>query len=594
MRKIAKVHLKSSIYFKNTLGFLILMIAIYILSVYIFQITNRTMIIQADASIKKQLTIYLNNLESELIRTNLMQTDLTVDSDLNDLKFVTQQEITPDDIKKINNVIDKLTYIKNNSNNVLSTSAYMVNLGMKLNSTGGNSSYENIERNLLVKKFEKNKLNKGISLIDSELYIQSTPFYWNGKIKDLPFVLETHLSKINILKNINQYNISPDAKSYFIFEDEKIILSSDIKDHFPTITNLLKRLDSITKEDIHREKLWGEKYIVVNYYSDFFNARYIQLIPEKVLLANVNKFSRIFIFFSILVFLAVIIYTTYIYFLLKSPMDILIGSFSEVEKGNFDLQIKRKQQDEFSLVYNSFNTMVFKIKTLINEVYVQKILNQKSELRQLQSQINPHFLYNSFFILRNRISRKSFDSAEQFCDMLGQYFQYITQNYKDFSTLKDEIQHAKLYADIQAVRFSSRINIQFQQLPEKYHDIIVPKLIMQPILENAFKYGLENKEFDGKLIVSYEELDQYLYINVDDNGDSFSSQPQNIEKMQEIFNNHQEIKEPSGLMNIHKRIQLFSDKRSGIFLSKSKIGGLRVTLKFYLQGGTSHDHDTNS
>jgi two-component system, sensor histidine kinase YesM len=587
------VNIKSSIYVKNTLGFLCVMIIIYALSTYLFQSNSQTMIINSNESVEKQLATYLKYLELDLIRTNLMLTDLTVDNDINDLKTVSPQELTPDVITKINTVFDKLNAIENSSSNIISSSVYLFRLEMKLNSDGARVSYDSIDPSLISKIYTGKKLNKGIVLIEDELFIQTAPYYLGGEYNKDSFLLESHLSKSNIIKNINQYNLFPSALSYFIFEQENIVLSSDISEHSSDILQLMNYLDDNRENTIISKTLWGEDYVVFQYRSDFLDARYIQLVPEDLLLADSNRFKHSFILFTYLALFITIAYTTYIYFLVKTPMDKLVDSFKQVENENFNIKIDRKQKDEFSIVFNSFNSMVYKINTLINEVYVQKILNQKSELRQLQSQINPHFLYNSFFILRNRITRKNYTGAEEFCEMLGQYFKYITQNYKDYTTLKDEVYHARIYSTIQATRFSSRMSIDFQELPEKYNTLNVPKLIMQPILENSFKYGLENKEFDGELKVSFEEDSNFLLIHVEDNGDSFLAHKENIDKMQLLFEKHNEVKEPTGLINIHKRIQLFLDSQSGISFSKSELGGLKVSLKLNLLGGYSHDNHSN-
>lgn len=132
------------------------------------------------------------------------------------------------------------------------------------------------------------------------------------------------------------------------------------------------------------------------------------------------------------------------------------------------------------------NDMEDRLSRLIEEVYVQKNLTQKAQLKQLQAQINPHFLYNSFFTLSRRIKRQDYDNAEEFARHLGNYFKYLTRDGSDFIALRQEVEHAKSYATIQQARFSSRVRVCFEQLPDSCSGLMVPRLILQPLLENSF------------------------------------------------------------------------------------------------------------
>jgi two-component system sensor histidine kinase YesM len=584
---------RRTIFFKTSLGFLFVILIIYLMSIFIFRFSSQTLLIRENDSLKKQIGIYFNEFESELNRIDLAQTELLADYDVNMLMLSNSDSFATDLTNRINRVIERLNVLKNSSTIINMSSLYLPNFEIKLNAKGTQGSYIGFDKKKLEEILFKYKLNSKITFIDNDIYILSKAFYDREDFNNLPVLFETQLSKTNIIKNINQFNFDSESKSFLIFEENQEILTSETIGNLSEISQLADQLKTADPVKINRFELAGIKYIGIYFYSSYLNASYLQLIPEKAILSYVHDLNNIFLIVSIIVFLSVIIYTFLIYFLFKNPMDTLVKAFTEVENGDLSLQIQRKQQDEFTLVYNSFNTMVAKIKTLIDEVYMQKILNQKSELRQLQSQINPHFLYNSFFILRKRITGKTYEEAEQFCEMLGQYFKYITQNYNDYSTLNDEVKHAKIYAKIQGARFSSRIEIIFPDLPQKFHEIIVPKLIMQPILENAFKYSLEQKVFDGKLRISYEEDKLHLNIHIDDNGESFTSNTDSINLLQQLFTNHNEIKEPSGLINIHKRLQLFFDEQSGISVSINEWNGLRVTLKLHLQGGNPDVHNSH-
>ena len=171
-----------------------------------------------------------------------------------------------------------------------------------------------------------------------------------------------------------------------------------------------------------------------------------------------------------------------------------------------------------------------RIQDLIQEVYEQKELKQRAELKQLQEQINPHFLYNSLFSIRSKIYREEYESAEELTELLGRYFRYLTRNAQDYVELSQEVDHAYCYARIQASRFAARMEIRLAELPEEMQKLKVPRLIIQPLLENALEYGLGDKEENGLLAVSYEEKDGRFYIHSEDNG---SVTEEVLEKMRE-------------------------------------------------------------
>ena len=225
--------------------------------------------------------------------------------------------------------------------------------------------------------------------------------------------------------------------------------------------------------------------------------------------------------------------------------------------------------------------MVENTKNLIEQVYEQKILSQRSELKQLQSQINPHFLYNSFFIISLSARRGDMEFVERFTAQLGQYFQFIVKNDRDLIPLSEEIAYAKLYADIQMTRFSNRVAIKIEEAPEQYKSMLVPRLIVQPLIENALAYGLEKKKKDGRLHIFFREENNFFVIYVEDNGDFITEET--LETMRAKLKENTTGTKMSGLFNIHRRLEIQYENESGLFFSKLPEGGLQVKLKIRIE-----------
>ena len=551
----------------------IVLFSIYFLGLVIFNMTAKAMINQIKDSAQEQISHYFSAFENDLLRLSKSQASLLADKDLSDFVLAGEVEFDYDLVRQINRIIDKLTNIADNNENVGRISVYLNEMDIRLNSRG----YPSYDQKQDVPFGVKSKSGE-ISVEKDGLFIRSIPGYTLDPDGDIPYLVETKLSDANILKSIDQYKVNRSCKNYLFFNGTDYILTDD---------ELVEGIELILTEEnpgeflVTKESGNDEKYTIIKSYSDLFDITYIQFIPEASILSPLQRIRFFYFLFSVLVVAAAAVIIVTMYYLIKKPVDILVRSCREVEKENFSIRIIHKSISEFDTVYNAFNKMVDRIDVLISQVYKQKILAQKAELRQLQSKINPHFLYNSFFVLRNCISVKKYGEAEEFCDMIGKYFQYITKSNDSFSSLADEIRHARLYADIQAMRFSERLRVEFAADPAGADRVQVPKVILQPLIENSFKYGLEDKEYDGLLRVSFECREEWIYIIVEDNGEELLRNPGRLDEIK--ISLMKENPDSSGLSNIYSRIHIWSGGNSTLLVSQSELGGLKVVIRLYTE-----------
>lgn len=297
---------------------------------------------------------------------------------------------------------------------------------------------------------------------------------------------------------------------------------------------------------------------------------------ENVFFHILEKFQKGFLLITAVAIGLIVFYTIYLKGLIKKPLDTLGAAFLQVENGDFNVSIRHDNADEFKNIFHRFNAMVVKLNNLIDQVYRQKILMQKAELKQLQSQINPHFLYNSFFILNTMSRIGDYENLEKFTLQLGDYFRFITRSAADEIAMRREVEHARTYTDIQSMRFSNRIRVEFDELPEPYENLIVPRLILQPVIENSFEHGLEQKASDGILRIRFQALENGLNTIVEDNGeDASASMIKSLSASLTEDNMHKEI---TGIININQRLKLKFGEKSGVFVERSELGGVKVIL----------------
>lgn len=321
------------------------------------------------------------------------------------------------------------------------------------------------------------------------------------------------------------------------------------------ILQSIKNKDGVYDDQAKSIIVNKEKFLTVIRKSDIFGV-FVQYNPEKEVLRSLEVYKWLVLFYIVLMSVIALGFSAYTENNIHRPLLKLLRAFSRVQSGLFlsGPQLTSNKANEFSYLYDGFNQMTQEIKNLIDEVYIQKNLTQKAELKQLQSQINPHFLYNSFFSLSRKIKRGDASGAEEYAKFLGVFFRFLTKNDADYVTLFNEIEHARSYTNIQHTRFSDRIHIDFEELPKEFNDFLVTRLIMQPIIENAFEHSLENME---ELELLTAKLEQ---------------------------NNSQEI---TAIINIHRRLKIYFWESSGLTLSKSRLGGLEVIIRMIKTRGHS-------
>lgn len=301
----------------------------------------------------------------------------------------------------------------------------------------------------------------------------------------------------------------------------------------------------------------------------YAKGEYYQIIPRDVLFFTIKSNSTYSIVFSLVVFAAVCVFLLGVRYMVHRPMHELITAFEHVSMKDFGYRANMPDTSDFAYLFEGFNTMTEQIEAMVEREYKYEAMVKNAELRQLQAQINPHFLYNSFFMLNQMITRGQHEESKHVARLLGAYFKYITRNDDGEVTLADEWHHAKLYCDIQALRFVGRITIEFASLPDSVASLCVPRLIIQPVLENAFQHGMENVEADGLIRVSCEVVDRYVTISIEDNGQSLTDDA--LANLAASLTGAGS----SGLHNIAKRLFIYFGG-SVVAVARSPLGGLCV------------------
>lgn len=519
-----------------------------------------------------QAEYYLQSFDNELDHVRQLQNDFFNDRKLT---FIIAPDMNIDDYEKrdcILSVKERIDTVTGVSKLVEDGVLYLPKTEYKIFPAAVNSMRE---ADMEQMKWYLNYADDQIHYDGNNFFIVKTgvPRIQSDSIPNHVFVI--YFSKNEIMKDLAVVNISDDSGAFWYNEKEDVLVEHSNGEAVGSqLLPLLNKKKSGEYESVQRLNVQGRDYLVfVGGYGNL--GLFVQYELEASVMKPILQFRNLaFVVLGLLTILAVVL-GVYFVVSLHQPINSLLNGFRRVQSGNWKEHIEDKRKDEFNQLYQGFNDMEDQIEKLINEVYVQTNLTQRAQMKQLQAQIAPHFLYNSFFLLSRRVKRHDYENAELLAKHLGTYFQYLTRNEADYVPLKLETDHARSYAAIQGARFVNRIHIDFDEIPAAFERIMVPRLILQPLLENAFEYGLENKAVDGVLKVHFEETLDEWQIWVEDNGEDTSD-----EKLREIASSLAQEKqgEITGIYNIHMRLQNYFHGRGGIRIQRSVIGGTAVSI----------------
>lgn len=287
--------------------------------------------------------------------------------------------------------------------------------------------------------------------------------------------------------------------------------------------------------------------------------------------------------------LAIVTFLIYISRYIRKPVTILGAAFEELEQDQ-NVQIEDyPYHDEFSGLYSGFNDMSRRLRENIRQNYQQKIELQRAQLKQLQAQIDPHFLYNSLFLIKSRVARKDYEGVEELAGLLGDYYRFLNRNERDIVQLEYEVENACAYGRIQAARFSERMCFISERCPLEYRNAWVPRLILQPLVENALKYGLGEVEENGIIRLSFRRMGDEVCVIVESSG---SAGEDAAEAMNRYIGSTLDGQEITSTRNITRRLHLFYGDEGRLQYENSEYGGLKAVVR--LDGKRGEDYDTDT
>lgn len=382
------------------------------------------------------------------------------------------------------------------------------------------------------------------------------------------FLVDLNLSVLNeICSHINLgkrgYVFIIDKDGSLVYHPQQKLINSNLK------TEMIDKVQQSGSGSFVTGE--GNKKRIYTIQETHFGWKIVGVAYASELIANQNQINLSYLLWTILALVIALYLSFFISRHLSRPIKLLQSSMKQVEKGDFSIRSEFPSGNEIGQLGQTFNIMVGRIKDLMNQIIQNEESKRKSEMKLLEAQINPHFLYNTLDSIIWMAERKKHEEVVLMTSSLAKLFRAIINKNNETVPVRVEIEHITNYLLIQTLRYKDKLDFQIDVDPGIL-DIHIPKIILQPIVENAIYHGIKNSLEPGLVhITGKEDADTIVFV-VADNG--VGMEP---EKLDQILKMKDGIIRGIGVSNVHERIKLFGHE-FGLSFRSEKWEGTEVTI----------------
>lgn len=335
-----------------------------------------------------------------------------------------------------------------------------------------------------------------------------------------------------------------------------------------------------------RHEYNGEEWFALEASLPYVDGKIISIVPREDLLFDLDSIKSTQLFATVLLFLLLGIPLGMISVNIIRPLNEFKVFTSKLQKGDLRLlkgQIELggyREMSELSMEFNGMlseiNSLTQRLVTTTSRLYETELEKRRAELEQLRSQVNPHFLYNTLESIKAMAYRSGDGDVIQMVKALGAVFRYSSKA-QDEVSLYDEIEVVKSYLHIQKVRFANRFEVEYM-LCEEVLEQTVPKMILQPIVENAIFHGLEPLSKNGKLSIIGHVSSDRVFLIVEDNGTGIPEDAMPLDRDECVITDGDSagVEKKIGVLNVHRRLQLLYGHDYGLKIHSKEGAGTKV------------------
>lgn len=561
---IRKMYMKRFIYF--FVFFLLLTLSLFFV---MNRLSSKTLEENMIGASKNQLDYVKGILDGIMYEANMYGVQFAADSDVRFYQRQVLELSNYDSQMKKNDIVDRLRQTLLSSRSIESIGIYWKNEGTFL------STSNSLEARLPFNEIQR----PGWRIInDSLYYFAAYPYIQKSEqLKPVQYVVGVKLNN-DYLKSLLQKAVNNDSSNAFLwFDDHRLWDENEVdNDLLKAISGLLLPQEGATlKYDYHTK---SENYYVLSRYIEALDTYLITYTRTNDFLKPLDHNRKVFLIsiIAVLTLGLILIFTFYRNY--DRNIRLMERKFLQVEQGNHSTRITENTDNEFYVLFRSFNHMVAEIQDLFVSLKTETELRRSAELKQLQAQINPHFLYNSLFFIMS-VAKFSPDAVMRMSKHLAEYYRYLTRLDKHEVTLQEELQFAEHFLIIMTL--SKKIEYAID-LPSELSSLPLMPLIIQPVVENAIQHGIEGQQGANRVNIDVKQAEEVILIRVSDDGRGLT--PDEIQKLETQLDRDTppEGTRGVGLWNVNRRLKNTYGDRSGLAFSTNDWGGLSVLLMIHV------------
>nr|WP_304220061.1 sensor histidine kinase [Fredinandcohnia onubensis] len=386
--------------------------------------------------------------------------------------------------------------------------------------------------------------------------------------------------KVDELTRMLNAGIPVNQGTTFILDsDGKVVLHEDrelLGKKYPD-QKLLDKIMSGSDTNSFSHSIQNQEHLVATKVNERGGWTLVTTINEKDILNELQGVKNgVYIFLVVTTALGLIAIIGF-YLTIINPIIDLTRKTKQVEEGDFSVFVDVKSKDEIGRLKHRFNQMVVQIQNLINTKYRMEIMQRESELKALQNQINPHFLYNTLDMIRWTARMEKAMETSRLIELLSKMFRISLSKGKLWIPLKEELMYVESYLELQKKRLGTKLTYQIT-INDEIKDAIVLKQILQPIVENSIVHGFKGKKETGIIRINAFSTEKEIVIDIKDNGIGVD-----IEKMNEYVRMPLDDRTSFALSNVNDRIMIaLGNEYSMTFIENDHPGTwVRVKLPLF-------------
>ncbi len=404
-------------------------------------------------------------------------------------------------------------------------------------------------------------------------------FEREGKVEDGVLLVDMNFSGIEqILKNVNLGN---SGYLYLMDQDGEIIYHPRQQLLYSGLAEEDNRLVKEYEDGGYVIAFQGEERLNTVKTVGYTGWKLVAVVPMEEVVSTYQDLRYYILILSICLIIVLIWVSTVVSEKLTVPIERLEGTVESLEAGNLETRIAISGSEEIRHLGKSVQQMVNQMKRLMAEIVVEQELKRKTEFEALETQINPHFLYNTLDSIVWMIENGKNEGAVKMVTSLARLFR-ISIRGRSIVPVRDELAHAEYYLAIQNVRYKNKFSYSVEA-SEEVKDYATVKLILQPMIENSINHGMEYMEKDdgGEIIVRAYTAEESLLLEVEDNGCGMTP-----ERLKQVLNGGEYVRSKAsgiGVGNVNERIRLHFGKEYGVEIVSEPDEGTIVRMRMPLQ-----------